>query len=123
MELKQNVIIKIEKDSIAEELGIEAGDILLAVNGQSVKDVFDYRYLIQDEYVELTIRTINGEEYIAEIEKEEQEDIGIIFESGLMDNAKSCKNKCIFCFIDQLPKGMRKSLYLDRKSTRLNSSH
>ena len=78
MELKQNVIIKIEKDSIAEELGIEAGDILLAVNGQSVKDVFDYRYLIQDEYVELTIRTINGEEYIAEIEKEEQEDIGII---------------------------------------------
>ena len=120
MELKQNVIIKIEKDSIAEELGIEAGDILLAVNGQSVKDVFDYRYLIQDEYVELTIRTINGEEYIAEIEKEEQEDIGIIFESGLMDNAKSCKNKCIFCFIDQLPKGMRKSLYFKDDDSRLS---
>ena len=83
MELKKNVIIKIEKDSIAEELGIKVGDILLAVNGQSIKDVFDYRYLIQDEYVELTIRTINGEEYIAEIEKEEQEDIGIVFESAL----------------------------------------
>ena len=64
MELKQNVIIKIEKDSIAQEIGLEPGDILLAVNGQAVQDVFDYRYLIQDEYVELTIRTINGEEYI-----------------------------------------------------------
>ena len=82
--------------------------------------MFDYRYLIQDEYVELTIRTINGEEYIAEIEKEEQEDIGIIFESGLMDNAKSCKNKCIFCFIDQLPKGMRKSLYFKDDDSRLS---
>ncbi len=88
MELKQNVIIKIEQDSIAQELGIQAGDVLLAVNGQNVQDVFDYRYLIQEEYVELTIRTIEGEEYIAEIEKEESEDIGIVFESGLMDNAK-----------------------------------
>ena len=69
MELKQNVIIKIEQDSIAQELGIQAGDVLLAVNGQNVQDVFDYRYLIQEEYVELTIRTIEGEEYIAEIEK------------------------------------------------------
>ena len=120
MELKQNVIIKIEKDSIAQEIGLQAGDILLAVNGQPVKDVFDYRYLIQEEYVELTIRTINGEEYIAEIEKEEEEDIGIVFESGLMDNAKSCKNKCIFCFIDQLPKGMRESLYFKDDDSRLS---
>ncbi len=120
MELKQNVIIKIEKDSIAQEIGLEPGDILLAVNGQMVQDVFDYRYLIQDEYVELTIRTINGEEYIAEIEKEENEDIGIIFESGLMDHAKSCKNKCIFCFIDQLPKGMRESLYFKDDDSRLS---
>lgn len=120
MERKQNVIIKIEQDSIAQELGIQAGDILLAVNGQKVQDVFDYRYLIQEEYVELTIRTIEGEEYIAEIEKEESEDIGIIFESGLMDNAKSCKNKCIFCFIDQLPKGMRESLYFKDDDSRLS---
>lgn len=120
MELKQNVIIKIEQDSIAQELGIEAGDILLAVNGQPVKDVFDYRYLTQEEYVELTIRTISGEEYIAEIEKEEYEDIGIVFESGLMDNAKSCRNKCIFCFIDQLPKGMRESLYFKDDDSRLS---
>lgn len=120
MERKQNVIIKVEKDSIAQELGIEAGETLLAVNGQNIKDIFDYRYLIQDEYVELTIRTINGEEYIAEIEKEEYEDIGIVFENGLMDNAKSCKNKCIFCFIDQLPKGMRESLYFKDDDSRLS---
>lgn len=120
MERKQNVIIKVEKDSIAQELGIMAGDTLLAVNGQNIKDIFDYRYLIQEEYVELTIRTINGEEYIAEIEKEEYEDIGIVFESGLMDNAKSCKNKCIFCFIDQLPKGMRESLYFKDDDSRLS---
>lgn len=120
MELKQNVIIKIEKDSIAEELGIEPGDMLLAINGQPIQDVFDYRYLIQEEYLEMTVKTIQGEVCIAEIEKEYDEDIGIIFENGLMDHAKSCKNKCIFCFIDQLPKGMRDSLYFKDDDSRLS---
>lgn len=120
MELKQNVIIKVERESIAEELGIEPGDILVAINGQPVKDVFDYRYLINEEYLEMTIRTIQGEEVIAEIEKDYDEDIGIVFESGLMDHAKSCKNKCIFCFIDQLPKGMRESLYFKDDDSRLS---
>ena len=98
---KENIIIKIEPESIAEEIGIEPGDILLSINGKPVLDVFDYRYLINDEYIEMGIRTSDGEEYIAEIEKEYDEDIGIVFESGLMDRAKSCSNKCIFCFIDQ----------------------
>jgi len=120
MELKQNVIIKIQEDSIAEELGLEPGDILIAINGQPVRDVFDYRYLVQEEYLELTIRTTDGEECIAEIEKDMDEDLGIIFESGLMDDAKSCKNKCIFCFIDQLPKGMRESLYFKDDDSRLS---
>jgi putative radical SAM enzyme (TIGR03279 family) len=120
MELKQNVIIKVEKDSIAEELGIEPGDILLAINGQPVRDVFDYRYLINEEYLEMTIKTIQGEEVVAEIEKDYDEDIGIVFESGLMDNAKSCRNKCIFCFIDQLPKGMRDTLYFKDDDSRLS---
>lgn len=115
-----NMIIKVEKGSIAEELGIEAGDRLVAVNGQPVKDVFDYRYLINEEYLELTIQTVQGEQCIAEIEKEYDEDIGIIFENGLMDEAKSCRNKCIFCFIDQLPKGMRKSLYFKDDDSRLS---
>lgn len=120
MEGKQNVIVKVEKGSIAEELGIEPGDILLEVNGQKIKDVFDYRYLINDEYVELTIGTAQEEEWIAEIEKEPEEDIGILFESGLMDKARSCKNKCIFCFIDQLPKGMRETLYFKDDDSRLS---
>ncbi len=120
MELKQNVIIKVERDSIAEELGIEPGDILLGINGQPVLDVFDYRYLINDEYLEMTIKTIDGEEVIAEVEKDYDEDIGIVFESGLMDDAKSCRNKCIFCFIDQLPKGMRQSLYFKDDDSRLS---
>lgn len=115
-----NLIIKVEKGSIAEELGLEAGDRLVAINGQEVKDVFDYRYLINEEYLELTIQTMQGEQCIAEIEKEEEEDIGIVFENGLMDEAKSCRNKCIFCFIDQLPKGMRKSLYFKDDDSRLS---
>ncbi len=120
MENNENVIIKVEKGSIAEELGIEPGDILMAINGKPVLDVFDYRYLINDEYIELTIKTKQGGECVAEVEKEYYEDLGIVFESGLMDNAKSCSNKCIFCFIDQLPKGMRKTLYFKDDDSRLS---
>ena len=120
MKTKENVIIKVEKNSIAEELGIEPGDILKAVNGKPVQDVFDYRYLINDEYIELTIKTKQGGECIAEVEKEYYEDLGIVFESGLMDDAKSCRNNCIFCFIDQLPKGMRDTLYFKDDDSRLS---
>lgn len=117
---KQNVIIKVEPDSIAEELGIEPGDLLISINGQTIEDVFDYRYLIQEEYLELCIENRDGEQYIAEIEKEEEEDLGILFESGLMDQAKSCRNKCIFCFIDQLPPNMRETLYFKDDDSRLS---
>ena len=120
MENSENVIIKVEKGSIAEELGIEPGDVLKAINGKPVLDVFDYRYLINDEYIELTIKTKQGGECVAEVEKEYYEDLGIVFESGLMDNAKSCSNKCIFCFIDQLPKGMRETLYFKDDDSRLS---
>ncbi len=117
-----NVIIMVEEDSIAEELEIEAGDILLSINGKEVKDVFDYRYLIQDEYLEIEIEKSSkgGENWVLEIEKDQYEDLGIIFESGLMDNQKSCTNKCIFCFIDQLPKGMRETLYFKDDDSRLS---
>ncbi|MGL4790185.1 MAG: DUF512 domain-containing protein [Anaerotignaceae bacterium] len=117
---KENVIIKVEKNTIAHELGIEAGDILVSINGEAVEDIFDYRYLINDEYVEMVIKTVQGEECILEIEKDYDEDIGIIFEDGLMDDAKSCTNKCIFCFIDQLPKGMRETLYFKDDDSRLS---
>ncbi len=120
VKIKENVIISVEKGSIAEELGIEPGDVLVAVNGKEIKDVFDYRYMINDEYLEILLKDGQGEEYIAEVEKNYDEDIGIVFESGLMDNARSCSNKCIFCFIDQLPKGMRDTLYFKDDDTRLS---
>ncbi len=115
-----NVIIKVEKGSIAEEMGIEPGDILVDIDNNPVKDVFDYRYLIQSEYIEVGIQKPNGDEWLLEIDKEEYEDLGIVFERGLMDRAKSCSNKCIFCFIDQLPKGMRDTLYFKDDDSRLS---
>lgn len=117
---KQNVIIKVEEDSIAEEMGIEPGDMLITINNSQIKDVLDYRYLIQDEFIEVVIKKPNGEEWELEIEKDEFEDLGIVFESGLMDKAKSCSNKCIFCFIDQNPKGMRKTIYFKDDDSRLS---
>ncbi len=116
----ENVIIKVEEDSIAEEMGVEVGDILVSINETNIKDVLDYRYLIQDEYLEVVIRKPDGEEWELEIEKDEFEDLGIVFESGLMDKAKSCSNKCIFCFIDQNPKGMRKTIYFKDDDSRLS---
>lgn len=117
----QNVIIKVEQGSIAEELGIEPGDILISMNGKEILDVFDYRFYMQEDFIELCIQDhTTGEECIAEIEKDYDEDIGIVFESGLMDAAKSCRNKCIFCFIDQLPPGMRETLYFKDDDSRLS---
>ena len=118
-----NVIIKVEPDSIAQEMGIEPGDVLVDINNKPIQDVFDYRYLIQDEYIEVGIRKPDGDEWLLQIDKDEYEDLGIVFERGLMDQAHSCKNKCIFCFIDQLPKGMRKSLYFKDDDSRLSFLH
>jgi len=117
---KPNKVIGIEKGSIAEEVGIEIGDILLEINGKPVKDIFDYRYLINDDYIEMVFIGSDGEEYSAEIEKDFDEDIGLVFEDGIMDEAKSCRNKCIFCFIDQLPPNMRDTLYFKDDDSRLS---
>ncbi len=106
--------------SIAEELDIESGDTLIKVNGRYVSDVFDYRFSINDEYVELLIKKSNGEEWELSIEKEYNEDLGIIFEEPLMDEYASCCNKCIFCFIDQMPPGMRETLYFKDDDARLS---
>lgn len=113
-------ITGVEPGSIAEELELEAGDALLLVNGQPVKDVFDYRYLTNEEYLTVLIRKENGEEWELEIEKEYEEDLGLVFESGLMDEYRSCRNKCIFCFIDQMPPGMRETLYFKDDDSRLS---
>ena len=117
---KEHVIKTIESGSIAEELELEPGDVLVAVNGQPVKDVFDYHYLINEEYLEILVRKADGEEWELEIEKEYEDDLGIEFENGMMDDYRSCSNKCIFCFIDQLPKGMRDTLYFKDDDSRLS---
>lgn len=117
---KEHMIYKITPGSIAEELEIEAGDVLLSINGNEIEDVFDYHYMINDEYLELLIRKADGEEWELEIEKEYNEDLGIEFENGLMDDYKSCTNKCIFCFIDQMPPGMRETLYFKDDDSRLS---
>ena len=106
--------------SIAQELELEAGDVLLEVNGQPVEDVFDYHYLTNEEYLTVLVRKPDGEEWELEIEKEFEEDLGIVFENSLMDEYKSCRNKCIFCFIDQMPKGMRETLYFKDDDSRLS---
>jgi putative radical SAM enzyme (TIGR03279 family) len=116
----KNIIIKIVKNSIAEELELEPGDELVSVNGEEITDYIDYKFQISDETVVLEVKKQDGEIWELEIEKEYDEDIGIIFENPLMDNIKVCQNKCIFCFIDQMPKGMRKSLYLKDDDTRLS---
>lgn len=120
MEGNGHKIKQIESGSIAEELELEAGDFVLAVNNMEIEDVFDYRYMIEDEYIELMVRKKNGEEWILEIDKEYHEDLGIEFENGLMDEYRSCRNKCMFCFIDQMPKGMRETLYFKDDDSRLS---
>ena len=108
--LKEHIIDRIQPGSIAEELGIEPGDVLVSVNDHEIEDVFDYHYYTDEEYLTAIIRKKDGEEWELEIEKEYEEDLGIEFENGLMDDYRSCCNKCIFCFIDQMPEGMRDTL-------------
>lgn len=113
-------IAEVLPGGIGEELGFEKGDILLSINGTKVEDILDYRFLLADEYVEVEILKPNKEVWEFEIEKEYGEDLGVEFEEAILDKAKSCTNKCIFCFIDQLPKGMRKTLYFKDDDSRLS---
>ncbi len=120
MKEKGHLIKAVQEGSIAQEMEIEAGDKLLEINGEAVEDIFDYQYMIQDEYVEVLIQKPSGEEWLLEIDKEYEEDLGVEFENGLMDDYRSCCNKCIFCFIDQMPKGMRDTLYFKDDDSRLS---
>jgi len=120
MKKKAHIIKDIEAGSIAEELELEPGDELVSINGNEIKDVLDYHYLIKDEYLTVIIKKKDGEEWELDIEKDYDEDLGIIFEDGLMDEYRSCRNKCIFCFIDQMPPGMRETLYFKDDDARLS---
>lgn len=115
----RHVINRVAKGSIAEELDIEVGDILVSIDGKEIEDVFDYRYYIDSESMLMLIQKKDGELWELDIEHN-YEDIGIEFASGLMCDYKTCTNKCVFCFIDQMPKGMRETLYFKDDDSRLS---
>ncbi|MEI3199360.1 MAG: DUF512 domain-containing protein [Lachnospiraceae bacterium] len=120
MKKKQHIVSRVLPGSIAEELGVEPGDCLVSINDTPIEDVFDYHYLSNEEYLTVLIRKPSGEEWELEIEKEFEDDLGMEFENGLMDEYRSCHNKCIFCFIDQMPPGMRDTLYFKDDDSRLS---
>ena len=120
MKKHEHIVSDIVPGSIAEELGIRPGDKLLAIDGHEIEDIFDYQFYVEDEEIVLLIEKPDGEQWELEIEKEADEDLGIEFGQGLMDEYRSCYNKCIFCFIDQMPKGMRDTLYFKDDDSRLS---
>ena len=120
MNEKKHVIDNIEPGSIAEELELVPGDALLSINGKEIGDVLDYHYLIHDETLQMLVEKKDGEVWELLIEKDYDEDLGIVFENGLMDDYRTCRNHCIFCFIDQMPKGMRETLYFKDDDSRLS---
>ena len=120
MKKNEHLIKEVYPGSIAEEMGIEPGDVLLRINKQEIGDVFDYRYYIKDDYIEVLIRKADGEEWLLEIDKDYDDDLGIEFDNGLMSDYRYCSNKCIFCFIDQMPPGMRETLYFKDDDSRLS---
>ena len=113
-------ISNIVKNSIAAELGITCGDFLLSINGEAVRDILDYRFRIQDESLLMEIEKPDGEIWELDIEKDPDEDLGLAFKLSLMSHTKRCGNNCVFCFIDQQPKGLRPSLYVKDDDPRLS---
>lgn len=119
MKSKGHLIKAVDPGSIASELELEPGDKLLNINGNVVEDIFDYEYYVDSESMVMLVEKTDGELWELEIEND-YEDLGLTFENGLMSDYKSCSNKCIFCFIDQMPPGMRDTLYFKDDDTRLS---
>ena len=116
----KNKVKKVLPYSIGEEVGVEPGDIVTSINGEAINDILDYKFHMGDDFIVLQVQKPYEEIWDIEIEKEFGEDLGIEFEEGIMDEARSCHNNCMFCFIDQLPKGMRKTLYFKDDDSRLS---
>lgn len=114
------IINKVLENSIAADLELTYGDEIINIDGFKPEDLLDYKYLISSEEIELHIRRKNNEEEIVEIEKDLNEDLGIVFESAVFDKIIPCTNKCVFCFVDQQPKGLRSSLYVKDDDYRLS---
>lgn len=120
MKMHEHIVKNIVGGSIADELGIEPGDRLLSINGNEIEDIFDYQFYSEDEELLLLIEKPDGEQWELEIEKDADEELGMEFGAGLMDEYRSCRNKCMFCFIDQMPEGMRETLYFKDDDSRLS---
>ena len=118
--IEGGTVDKVERGSIAEEVGLVPGDRLLSINGESFKDIIDYQYLCAEEELEVRVSKENDEELIIEIEKDYDEDLGLIFTYPTIDPLKKCCNNCIFCFVRQMPGGMRSSLYVKDDDYRLS---
>ncbi len=114
------IISDVIKDSIAEELELEANDIILKINNKEVSDLIDFNFEILNEFLTLEVQKKDGSIEILEIEKDYNDQLGIIFESAVFDKIKLCQNHCIFCFVDQQPKGLRKTLYVKDDDYRLS---
>ena len=116
----RQIIKSVNPGSIGEELGFEPDDSLLGIDGQVIEDVLDYYYYCEKETLTLQILTKDGEEVECVVEKDEDEDLGLVFEEEFMGHYRRCSNQCMFCFIDQMPKGMRESLYFKDDDSRLS---
>ena len=121
-EIEMVTITDVASESRADKAGVRAGDVLVAINKNQINDVLDYRFYLASKSVTLLVLR-DGKQKKFKIKKQEYDDIGLDFETPLMDKKHSCENKCVFCFIDQLPKGMRKSLYFKDDDSRLSFLH
>ncbi len=116
-----SVVVKnVIKNSPVYKTGIKAGDTLVSLSGNGIMDVLDYRFYQNDTKIDVTFINSKGKTVTKTVKKSEYDELGLEFETYLMDRQRSCKNKCIFCFIDQLPKGMRESLYFKDDDSRLS---
>lgn len=113
-------IAGVEPGSPAARAKIRPGDMLLAINGHEIEDVLDYRFYMLEPRLSLTLREEDGRERKAVLHKDEYDEPGLLFDTYLMDKQRTCRNKCVFCFIDQMPPGMRESLYFKDDDARMS---
>lgn len=114
------IVSKTEENSIAKEIGIEPGDEILSIDDEKMSDLIDYNYFCKSEFLTIEIKKKNGEIELIELEKDYDDELGIIFESAVFDKIKPCANKCVFCFVDQQPQGLRDTLYVKDDDYRLS---
>lgn len=114
------IVNKIKENSIALEIGIEIGDEILSIDDEKMSDLIDYNYLCKSEFLNIEVKKKNGDIELIELEKDYDDELGIIFESAVFDKIKPCANNCIFCFVDQQPEGLRETLYVKDDDYRLS---